>query len=122
VDGRLGFCRHFPFRGELASCGPSYWPARRATAELVSALAGPAAEKRITGRWNHVGADGDRQNIADIAVSLGPDHDRVVAEHEEKAEALLTANWAGVERLAAALLASDTLRLTGRQAKAIVRG
>lgn len=92
--------------------------------EVLVCLAGPAAERRFTGRSNDVGAGSDHRHAVDLALRLHED-EAVLAKYMaymlEWARAYVEATpvWEDVEALAAALMERKTL--TGTEAKAAVQ-
>ena len=49
----------------------------RIDAEITMFLAGPADERDLAGRWNHVGAEHDREVAANLASLATPRRDRM---------------------------------------------
>ena len=89
--------------------------------EIVSTLAGPAAERRFTGLDNPAGAQHDRDTVSMIAVHLeGPDVVGPYVDYlEAKARALVEARWGVIEALAAELV--ERKALSGPAARRIMR-
>lgn len=89
-------------------------PAQRVRAEnqVISAFAGPIAERRYYGRRNLVGASSDYQQIADFLFALSASDDEVTAYAnwlEQRAISLIETRWRAVEAVATALLERQTL-------------
>lgn len=90
--------------------------------QILSALAGPAAEERLTGDVDADGAVHDRTTAVDIAMHLegGPEVvEPYLAYLDAKAHALVKTRWPMVEALAAELL--ERKQLSGPAARAILR-
>jgi hypothetical protein len=86
-------------------------------------LAGPRAERRITGRSNHRGASGDYAAVADLIVRMNiPDkaQKHYYAYHLATIDAFLATPfwWSKVEAVAVALL--DRRTLSGDEARGII--
>src|SRR5207249_5237329 len=86
--------------------GDSSAPVRlRLEEECIVLLAGGIAEKRATGRYNHVGARSDREKAADLALHVGGD-DRGASAFLKwlslRAEGLVNVRWRGIEAVAKA--------------------
>jgi ATP-dependent Zn protease len=89
---------------------------------VMHLLAGPIAEKKLTGRISRIGASGDYRRAVDLAsYCCGSDKqaEKFIAWLWERTKDLLDepAMWRAVEVLAAALIEKG--ELTGRRAKAI---
>lgn len=126
LSDRLGVCEGYRSRAASADLGWGFWPARRLRAEIVIRLAGDEGQRLYLGRRDHVGASLDYADAADMAFALaGGDAGKAQAalrRCERRAEALIAGRRGAVRRVAEALLAADTLSLTGRQVVAIVGG
>jgi len=91
------------------------WRTRRwAETEIMVSMAGPEAEKRLTGRRNNAGAVSDGENVANVAMKAEGDGELATAFIrwlELKVAACLAspAVWVQVEAVAAALLERETL-------------
>jgi hypothetical protein len=101
------------------------WPTpaqrRRVEGFLTMLLAGPAAERRLTGRWNHVHAGQDYADAAYVAMRASRDEadmDRQLEAAEDRGVAFADEHWFEIEAVAAALAERGTL--TGREVRAIV--
>jgi hypothetical protein len=90
---------------------------------ILTLLSGGKAEKRFTGRHNHVGASEDFHQAVNLASYLCG-NDKVLQAYmlwmEARAEAMVdnNLNWAAIESLAAALLAKR--RIGYRAARKII--
>ena len=121
-EKHAGLFRRRPSREGLASLGPSYMSERRATAEIRTLLAGDEAVKLLTGRREAYGRSGDDETAGDFIICRhGPNDVEGVREYQRDTAAIVTANRAAVSALADALLASDSLRLNGREIARIVK-
>lgn len=114
-QGSLGHCRNVPAPSDFhpdVETRPE--DVVRLQDDIVATFAGTEAEKRYTGRYNHVGADSDYHHAVELA-------DYLVGSNEE-CEALLRwlmvrtralvaqpHVWAMIEALAAALLEHPTM-------------
>lgn len=93
--------------------------------QIMVALAGPEAERRLTGRRNNWGAGSDRQTAVDLAFRVCPSVNSASAYLRWLGvEVKETTNhhvwyWQAVEAVAAALLKKSTL--SGRATRKIVR-
>ena len=95
---------------------------RRATAEIHCLLAGDEAVKLLTGRRNAYGRSSDYHEAGDFVIARhGPNDVEGVREYQRDTAAIVTANRDAVSALADALLASDSLRLNGREIARIVK-
>jgi hypothetical protein len=97
---------------------------RRAEADIMVTLAGPAAEARWAGRRNHRGAKGDYRDAVDMADHMTGDNkgtELYLAWLRYRAEGLVQRvhYWAAIEALAAELLAQR--RLGARRTRAVVK-
>lgn len=85
---------------------------KRAKAHLVICYAGPAAQRRLTGRWDHVSAASDYRNADDLACALDEswqDVPRLTKEARRRAEEIIDENWSAVQAVAEALLRRRTI-------------
>lgn len=116
TSGTLGHCRHATWPSFRPDTDNSLRTRRRAEMLIMVALAGSEAEKRVTGRYNHRGAESDMHYAGGLTMYL--------TGSAEEAEALLrwltirTRNvlenhWSTVEPLADALL--NEQRLNGKR-------
>ena len=81
--------------------------------EIQVSLAGRAAEKLFTGRWNHVGARGDYRNAADYALYVcgsSEETSAFIKWLDLRAGAFVKIHEAQIAKVAAALLEHHTLR------------
>lgn len=82
---------------------------------IVNCFAGPIAEKKFTGRWNHTGASSDNAAAANLA-SYVHGHPKVIEAYlaylHEAAAALveLDQNWQAITAVAVALPERSTLK------------
>ena len=95
----------------------------RARADIAVRLAGPRAERRVTGRWNNRSASIDGWQALEVAkllaVEIHSTSELIIEQEGMRADRLLKENWQCVHAVADALLAKS--RLTGRQVRAIVK-
>lgn len=119
---RLGVCEGFPDRGEFRELGPSYWSPRKVRAQVLVLLAGDIAEKRFD-RTRRFGGHGDYDLVCDIIFSAfgsGDASDRC-RRWADDCDRLVTKHLPQIRAVAEALLASDSLALTGRQIREICK-
>ena len=119
VKGSLGHVSHYP--------KPSFHPdfetdartERRVLAGVLTYLAGPAAERRATGRAT--GSHDDYRNAMDMASRLCGSNESVGALLRwmwVQARDLVTVHWSFIEAVARALLARR--RLSGQEVREII--
>jgi hypothetical protein len=101
------------------------WPTaaqrRRVDGFLTMLLAGPAAERRLAGRWNHVGAGQDYADAADVAMRASQDEADMNSQIEAavgRSIAFADDHWPAIEAVAEALAMRGTL--TGGEVRAII--
>ncbi len=113
--GSLGHVRYAPYPKALADdIEVAMSPRARVFCEqsIICSLAGPAAERRLTGRQNHVGARGDYDRATDLALRIcgnGESATAFLRWLEIRTGDLIDGHWRRIERLAAALLAHQRL-------------
>jgi hypothetical protein len=127
-DGNvLGSVRHYPIRGKWLQ--PDVVIDTRTEkfleASITVLLAGPSAERKARGRWNHTGASSDRERAGDLAFRLvGSEKQlqRYWAWREQIASDLWENAyvWEQVQRLAAELLKRKTM--SGRAVREVLEG
>lgn len=112
---RQGACIGFKDRGENAALGPSYWSKRKLRAEAIATLAGDIAERRLDPS-RRFGGHGDYDLVAGLLISVTRSPEaagKQCAKWAAACEALVAEHWAAIGAVADALLAADTLRLSG---------
>ncbi len=81
-------------------------------ARITGSLAGPLAEKELSGEFNTVGASSDHAHAADLALyatSSPEDSSALLARLEQDAEEDVGAFWWHIDAVAKALLAKQSL-------------
>lgn len=95
--------------------------AKLARNDVAICLAGPVAERRFAGRWNHVGASRDRDwalRLADGLSTRTLSAEKVIADEWQRAEDLIASHWPTVKVLASELLKKK--RISGKRVREIV--
>jgi ATP-dependent Zn protease len=106
--GSLGHIRYYEW--PLTQQPDVRWtPAVRIRCEnsIIVALAGPTAEQRHTDRWDHVGASGDYEAAADMALRVcvtSESSDAYMAWLGIRTNELIDQQWASIHAVATALL------------------
>lgn len=91
--------------------------------DTLADMTGALAEKKVTGRYNYVGADSDHHNIADMALhwagGAGAEANAYVKWLQLRAQAFIDwdLRWLQIQRLAEALL--ERKELTFKEAYAV---
>jgi hypothetical protein len=113
--GTLGHIAHRATKLDVDYFDPNDWRLRRwADTEIMTALAGPEAERRYSGRRNNVGARSDDERTKDVAWWSEESSERTQAYLtwlSLKVQAYVSSEqvWKGVEAVATALLEKETL-------------
>jgi hypothetical protein len=118
----LGQVHHYPIKGKWFQ--PDIEINTRTViyieSTITALLAGPAAERKYRGRWNHVGASGDYDRALDLAFRLVSSRKQL--DHYWAWRCQIAADlwenrfvWEQVERLAAELVVRETM--SGRAVK-----
>jgi hypothetical protein len=89
------------------------------TSDAVISAAGPEAEKKYRGRYNHLGADGDYMLVLDVARGVGEDGcggmenspmaQAIAGAAFKEASLLVNVRWFLIERVVRELLLRETL-------------
>ena len=122
--------------GTLGHCGRYRWPSfapdagldarteRRAMNLMMVHLAGREAERRFTGRYNHIGAAADLETAYTLAAYVTGDTDPETAAFLHwltlRTRRALGIHWIAVEALATTLL--NAQRLDGKQVREVILG
>jgi hypothetical protein len=115
-DGSDGKVRHYPLRGKWLQ--PDVHIDTRARnhfeTTITVLLAGPAAERKYRGRWNHQGAGADRDRAFDLALRLVGSEKQLTPYWEWRNQIAMDLweneyVWEQVKRLAAELLERRTM-------------
>ncbi len=81
--------------------------------QMIISIAGPVAEQKYRGRYNHIAARSDWDGVTELALALWPQPD-VASTYIRwmylRAVHLINDDWPAVEAVANALLAMNTLR------------
>lgn len=116
-NGTVGHVVHHPSPAFVRQLEEGDWNAAievRFYEQIRTLYAGGVAERRFTGRRNHVGGRGDYEIISELAVHVsgggGPVTQALLRWLRLSAEAYVTARWREIEAVAGALVEHKVLR------------
>lgn len=76
---------------------------------ILCYLAGPAAEERLTGRYDEAGASHDMREVEQIALYYSRNPERYIQAKMREARQVIHQNWRHVDKVAKALLEHQTV-------------
>ena len=120
-EGTLGHVDHRRTRLDVEWFDDNDWRLRRwAETDIMTAFAGPEAERRFRGRRNNIGARSDHRWAMDVAIQSEGLGERPGAYlkwlHLKVSDYIANVNiWKSIESVASALLEKETL--TGREVR-----